>query len=107
MYVFLVSTHMGHSVGGRPKGSGTEEFVFDLNPPVNESSEGWELSGVLPCENPLSEVQYRDASEDFGYTGEIFDGLSTEGGMALRQKDGIWWLWQIVPPTTIQQFSCA
>ena len=109
IYLYLIActtsnNHVDLKKGGRsPKD--LPEDSFDFEAPVNQSSEGWELSEVLLCEEPLSEIQYRDASEDFGYIGEIFDGLSTEGGMALRQKDGIWWLWQIVPPMIIQGWS--
>ena len=79
--------------------------AYILKPTSDNSDEGWELGDSQICNNPKDEVTYSDMSSVFGFDGEPFDGLSTEGGMALMQHDGIWWLWQIVAPSTIEGHS--
>ena len=79
--------------------------AYILEPTTDISDPGWIEEDVAVCENSSAEVAFSDQSSLFGYTEESFDGLSTEGGMALMKHDDVWWLWQIVAPSTIEGHS--
>ena len=87
------------------KNSDDKPPAYILEPTSDTSDPGWIALGVQECEDPKEEVSFSDKSSLFGFDNSSFDGFSTEGGMALMKHDGVWWLWQIVAPSTIEGHS--
>ena len=79
-----------------------ENYVSTPELEVTNDSSLWTLGGVEQCNDPQSEVSYREASEEFGFQGENFLGPAVEGGMAFQYYQDEWWLWQVVPQQAVE-----